>query len=325
MKFKDYSSDNIDFPGISPASSFKGEYKQDRISHGLIINGLPAYPYDFPALPMLLDLMKDHPDFLDTLKEKYAIPELVLLVSTKQKSMIRQYGSFLKKKCKIVFKKPVYPATEKRIASMTGVKQFSVMTWFEFYTLLAGEKNQPVPGIPVSVSYPAQNIRTRVLVPKKTPAGDIAQAAGIKWDDTVICITHPFHNTHMEKDTIIEEEKPHTMIFFPRNTRQPPSLWLKIKFMVCGSCSVHFSNIYDSRPLQLDTPCQNCLYCTKICPAHLAPLMLSALYIAENIKEALKHSPEKCIECGLCSYICPSGIPLLHNIKRLKKDTGVSS
>jgi electron transport complex protein RnfC len=30
----------------------------------------------------------------------------------------------------------------------------------------------------------------------------------------------------------------------------------------------------------------------------------------------------KCIECGLCSYICPSKIPLTEEIKKAKKTVG---
>jgi Na+-translocating ferredoxin:NAD+ oxidoreductase subunit C len=34
---------------------------------------------------------------------------------------------------------------------------------------------------------------------------------------------------------------------------------------------------------------------------------------------AEKYGIEACIECGICSYVCPSNLPLLEGIRRLKQ------
>ncbi|MBN2440849.1 MAG: 4Fe-4S dicluster domain-containing protein [Spirochaetales bacterium] len=325
MKFIDYSNDSVDFSGHKISISSELDLEKPIDKKTLIINALPAHPYNFPHLQLLFSLIDDNPSILNKLKEKYKITELIIIVSKKRRSEIALNNISAMGNLKIIYKNPVYPLTEKRISSITGVKSFSTVEWYHFYTLLSTEEHLPLKGIPVSISFPVQKTRVRMLVPPKTTVADIAKAASIRWDDSVICLDHPFLGNPVLPETEVTELRPHTFIFFPKNVRQNPSLWLKIKFMIWGSCTYSFSDTYDSRPLQLDTPCQRCLYCTTICPVNLAPHMLSALYSAENIKEAMNHSPQACIECGLCSYVCPSGIPLLHTIKRLKKEIGVSA
>ena len=50
--------------------------------------------------------------------------------------------------------------------------------------------------------------------------------------------------------------------------------------------------------------------------------MISALARNEDVKGASVYKPDLCIECGLCTYVCPSGIPLMHNIQSLKRELG---
>ena len=325
MRFKEHNCKKVDFPGAkithlpSATTLIKSFHKP------VIINALPAHPYDFPQVHLFLELLEKNHHIINTVKEKYNIPGLLLLINKKWKQAVHQKARAAKGNLRIIYKKPVYPLTDKCISFMTGVKECKVIGWYQFLMIVAREKNMSLPGIPVSLSFPEKKIRTHMLVPKNTSVGEIIKAAGFTPDDTMICTDHPFRGILLHPETKVEAFNPHTFIIFPKNIRQNPSLWLKIKFMVCGYCSFSFSDTFDSRPNQLHTPCQKCLYCTKICPAGIVPFMLSTLYTAENIKGASKHSPELCIECGLCSYICPSGISLLHNIKRLKKELGVST
>jgi len=325
MRFKDYSSNKVDFPGqqkdIIPEIKQEIKIEQNQI----VINALPEHPYEFPQISLLLTCLMEHPQILDTFMKKYSLSGIFLLVSKKKKSDILKSGLSPVKVLKIKYTKPVYPVTKTRIASLLSLKKFDIIHWFRFYVMLSKELNQRIPGIPVSLSCPTEHTRLHILVPRNTTVKEIARAASITFDNSTICTDHPFCGTLMTPDTKLDEIKPYTFIFLPANVRQAAPLWLKIKSMVCGYCSFSFSDTFDSRPLQLDTPCQKCLYCSKICPAGLAPLMLSALYEAENIKAASKYSPELCIECGLCSYVCPSGIPLHHDIKGLKKELGVVS
>ncbi|MGA2142174.1 MAG: RnfABCDGE type electron transport complex subunit C [Brevinematales bacterium] len=60
----------------------------------------------------------------------------------------------------------------------------------------------------------------------------------------------------------------------------------------------------------LDRPCIRCSRCQESCPMMLRPARLAALCREDDFKEAWKSGLGQCIECGACSYICPSKIPI---------------
>lgn len=62
-------------------------------------------------------------------------------------------------------------------------------------------------------------------------------------------------------------------------------------------------------------PCIKCARCVDSCPQYLVPVQLSNFAERDMIDELEDYNVLNCIECGSCSYICPAGKPLLHNIK----------
>lgn len=79
-----------------------------------------------------------------------------------------------------------------------------------------------------------------------------------------------------------------------------------------------FHNIHDI--YSEETPCIRCGKCVEKCPMHLMPLNLNRFSIAKNYEMADRYHILDCIECGLCSYICPSKRNLLHNIRIGKQE-----
>ena len=64
-----------------------------------------------------------------------------------------------------------------------------------------------------------------------------------------------------------------------------------------------------------ETPCIRCGKCVEHCPMHLMPLNLARFSEAENHEMAQRYHILDCMECGLCSYICPSKRNLLQSIR----------
>lgn len=64
------------------------------------------------------------------------------------------------------------------------------------------------------------------------------------------------------------------------------------------------------RPAAVEYACLGCGHCVNACPVGLAPLYINQAVLAKNIEEQLALAANKCIECGLCSYVCPSRIDL---------------
>jgi electron transport complex protein RnfC len=57
--------------------------------------------------------------------------------------------------------------------------------------------------------------------------------------------------------------------------------------------------------------CVNCAKCVDICPVALVPSMLATFVEHARHDDATQWGIFRCLECGLCEYVCPSRIPLL--------------
>ncbi len=62
-------------------------------------------------------------------------------------------------------------------------------------------------------------------------------------------------------------------------------------------------------------PCIRCASCVEACPMGLMPYRLGDLGIRGLVDDFMGWSGMTCIECGCCSYVCPSRRPLLHWIR----------
>ena len=66
--------------------------------------------------------------------------------------------------------------------------------------------------------------------------------------------------------------------------------------------------------------CIKCAKCVAACPMGLEPYLISKLARLQKWDMAEEHNTIDCIECGCCSYTCPSNLPLLDYI-RIGKQT----
>lgn len=64
--------------------------------------------------------------------------------------------------------------------------------------------------------------------------------------------------------------------------------------------------------------CVRCSRCVDTCPVYLQPNKLTELIKNTRFDDAERSGAMDCIECGLCSYVCPSKIELVHHIKLAK-------
>jgi electron transport complex protein RnfC len=65
-------------------------------------------------------------------------------------------------------------------------------------------------------------------------------------------------------------------------------------------------------------PCIKCTFCVQSCPVYLIPSRLSIIAEAQNWKLAEQYGVNDCIECGCCTYVCPSKRPIVQWIKTTK-------
>ncbi|GAB6051939.1 electron transport complex subunit RsxC [Magnetospira thiophila] len=66
-------------------------------------------------------------------------------------------------------------------------------------------------------------------------------------------------------------------------------------------------------------PCIRCARCVNACPMFLNPSLLGQLAAKHRYEEmAEKYNLTSCFECGCCSYVCPSHIPLVQYFRVAK-------
>ncbi len=71
-------------------------------------------------------------------------------------------------------------------------------------------------------------------------------------------------------------------------------------------------------PLVEEGPCIRCARCVRACPANLLPTTIAAYTRLDMFDEAEGYNAMDCIECGCCSYSCPSFIPLVQSLRHAK-------
>jgi Na(+)-translocating NADH:ubiquinone oxidoreductase A subunit len=68
-----------------------------------------------------------------------------------------------------------------------------------------------------------------------------------------------------------------------------------------------------------ERPCVQCGYCLAVCPVQIVPALLDRLRRVGINENLLRYGISDCIDCGLCSYVCVSKIPLAANIRDTRK------
>ena len=64
-----------------------------------------------------------------------------------------------------------------------------------------------------------------------------------------------------------------------------------------------------------EDPCIGCGSCISHCPYRLSPVLMVRSMAADDYNEAKRYGLMDCVECGTCSYVCPSQIRLVQRFK----------
>ena len=67
--------------------------------------------------------------------------------------------------------------------------------------------------------------------------------------------------------------------------------------------------------IRREYPCIRCASCLEACPVYLNPSQLGQLARMGRYEAMLDYHVMDCMECGSCSYVCPSNIPLVQRFR----------
>ncbi|MEJ2642727.1 MAG: 4Fe-4S dicluster domain-containing protein [Desulfosarcinaceae bacterium] len=92
------------------------------------------------------------------------------------------------------------------------------------------------------------------------------------------------------------------------------------------SFSRAFLSALKNDPLAMDCnlhgeerPCVACSNCARVCPVGILPQLTYKSALAGEVEESLVHGLLDCVECGLCTYVCPSKIELSRFLTAAKR------
>lgn len=149
-------------------------------------------------------------------------------------------------------------------------------------------RRDPMLSVPVAVSNPRANRFHFLTAPVGTPIGDVLAHLGIVQEAATLYGGPP-----------------------PRDLRITPS------HVVSGAeLSVY---VTEPSPAFSPDPCIRCGWCVEGCPVHIHPAALLEAVQSDDMDLADDAGLHACIDCGVCSYICPSRLPLLGAIRLLRK------
>ena len=74
----------------------------------------------------------------------------------------------------------------------------------------------------------------------------------------------------------------------------------------------------DELAVREERVCCRCARCIDVCPARIIPAIITIAAEKEKWNIAKDYDVLDCIECGLCSYVCPAKRDLVHLIKYAK-------
>ena len=91
--------------------------------------------------------------------------------------------------------------------------------------------------------------------------------------------------------------------------------------VVKGSSGILLMDEKEARRKEIK-PCIRCTKCISVCPMGLEPYLLMTLSEKSLFERMETEKVMDCIECGSCSYTCPSSRPLLDYIRLGKAEVG---
>lgn len=85
-----------------------------------------------------------------------------------------------------------------------------------------------------------------------------------------------------------------------------------------GSSSLIFMDAKEAA-MHEPTQCINCGRCIRQCPMNLMPRDIERAVLAQDFAKADELFVQSCMECGVCSYVCPAKRPLVQAMRLAKK------
>ncbi len=271
------------------------KYDTDKKIKTLIVNAIECEPYLTADYTILKNKYREILEAIDAILDINKIDECLICISKRNRKLIKllnQYtGTYLR--IKIVSIKNAYPMgwekglikeatglTYDGLPSECGIIVNNVSTIYAIYKAL--KSGTPLLERIITISGELAPKHTNVLAKIGTPIKDII--GEVDSNNVLIIAGGPMMgHALVDFDTMVTKQA-NGLLLIKKEDRQ-------------------------------ETACIHCGKCLKYCPCHLAPILVKG----KNKDELKKLNVDKCMDCGLCSYVCPARIPLKDYMDEAKK------
>jgi len=321
-----------------PSFHHTSDMEIEEVKH-LVINGLSAEPFSLPQEKVLEDKKKEFATGLSLLMKLLGLEKGVHIALHRGSSLPVQLKELLPGGVDIHTFENRYPfdmdvittelATGKKVPhggtpSEVGALHINIQDVLHVYEAVVIGK--PLIERYISIGGPGAGESRIVKAAVGTPAewlilGNIKKGSearilvgGAMRGIPLEVATHPVERSFSAL-TILEENREREFLYF-----------LRPGFSVLSYSREYMSSFLRKVTRRAETnlqgearPCIYCTYCEDICPRGLVPHLYSK-YVRHGLAEdAIRYGLGACIDCGLCTFACPSKIPLLEDITKGKK------
>jgi Na+-translocating ferredoxin:NAD+ oxidoreductase RnfC subunit len=145
----------------------------------------------------------------------------------------------------------------------------------------------PMTHVPMAVYDADQDQSTFVEVPVGMELAEVVEQVGVLPGQPMLRISHPLRQ-------LLADER-----------------------MVAAGAELTVCASAPDPPVNPD-PCIRCGWCVESCPVQITPAGLLEAAQRRDLDMARSYGLAACVDCGICSYVCPSRLPLLSGIRFLR-------
>lgn len=275
------------------------KYDTDKKIKTLIINAVECEPYITADYALIKQRPEEILEAIDAILKINNIDEAIIAIKKTNASLKRIFDNYIGTylKIKIVLVPNLYPMGWERtlikqvkkleyqnLPIEQGIVVNNISTIYAMYQAM--KMNKPL--IERIVTFTGEGLKkpVNVLVKTGTSASEvIKEIGGFSKEDIMFIVGGPMMGTGMPSKDIIITGNINCILVIKNYEGLEEVACLR-----CGKCNV--------------------------CPAKLSPVLIKDNL--KNIEELRKLEPSRCVECGLCSYVCPAKIQLREKVIEAK-------
>ena len=274
------------------------KYKTDKNIELLIVNAVECEPYITADYSIMNEKCNELLEGINNIIRINKINNAILAIKKTNVEVIKKFKEIIDKYPKIELRivRDIYPmGWERTLIKEVTKKEYNILpielgivvnnisTIFAINNALKHD----IPLVERIITITGENVKNpgNVMVKIGTSVNEILKFMGGIHDDSVLISGGPMMGVEINKTEYIKPQM-NCILVLPKPKEE---------------------NIIN---------CLRCGKCVSACPANLAPVLIKE---CSNKEELIKLQVNKCISCGLCSYICLSRIDL-RNIVNEKKE-----